>query len=173
MLMFLFMIIFTLLGMQLYGGYWKDDPEGMPANNYDDFLYSFFTVFQILTMENWQSILFVMNRNNTKVSQPYMVSLFLIVWIFIGNFIMLNLFLAILLDDFLVDEEEVSEEEVMLIKLKKAQKKLNKKKKLEAKKVLMDTAEIKKMNTLPVASNWFFGQEKAQSEEDLEDLDEE
>jgi len=45
-----------------------------------------------------------------------MVSVFLIVWIFIGNFIMLNLFLAILLDAFLVDEEELSEEEVMLLK---------------------------------------------------------
>lgn len=74
---------------------------------------------------------------------------------------MLNLFLAILLDAFLVDEEELSEEEVMLLKMKKAQKRLNKKKKLEAKIVLMDTGEIKKMNALPVASNWYFGQEKA------------
>jgi len=53
MLMFLFMIIFTLLGMQLYGGYWQDDPEGLPSNNYDKFSYAFFTIFQVLTMENW------------------------------------------------------------------------------------------------------------------------
>jgi len=39
------------------------------------------------------------------------VSLFLIAWIFLGNFILLNLFLAILLDAFLVDEGGLTEEE--------------------------------------------------------------
>ena len=33
-------------------------------------------------------------------------TVFLISWIFIGNFILLNLFLAILLDGFEMDEEE-------------------------------------------------------------------
>lgn len=38
--------------------------------------------------------------------------------------------------------------------------------------VLMDTNEIKIMNNLPALSKFYFGQEKAASEEDLEDLDE-
>jgi len=37
----------------------------------------------------------------------------------------------------------------------------------------MDTNEIKKMNDIPALSKFYFGQEKAPSEEDLEDLDEE
>lgn len=37
---------------------------------------------------------------------PYMVAAFYISWIFVGNFILLNLFLAILLDSFLEEEEE-------------------------------------------------------------------
>jgi hypothetical protein len=37
LLMNLFIIIFTLLGMQIYGGYWKEDEEGLPANNFDKF----------------------------------------------------------------------------------------------------------------------------------------
>jgi len=52
-------------------------------------------------------------------------------------------------------------------------KKLEKKRRHEAKLVLMDTNEIKKMNNLPALSKFYFGQEKAPSEEDLEDLDEE
>jgi hypothetical protein len=44
-LMFLFIFIFTLTGMQLFGGYWKDDPEGLPDNHYDKFGYGLFTVF--------------------------------------------------------------------------------------------------------------------------------
>jgi hypothetical protein len=67
-------------------------------------------------MENWQSILFVMNRQNTGNLGPYKASVFLIAWIVLGNFILLNLFLAILLDAFLVDGEEMTEEEVFLLK---------------------------------------------------------
>lgn len=37
---------------------------------------------------------------------PFMVAAFYIAWIFVGNFILLNLFLAILLDSFLEEEEE-------------------------------------------------------------------
>jgi hypothetical protein len=44
-LMFLFIIIFSLLGMQTFAGYWKEDPLGVPANNYDTFGYAFFTIF--------------------------------------------------------------------------------------------------------------------------------
>ena len=63
-------------------------------------------------MENWQSVLFVMNRQNTQTKDPFRTALILIIWIFIGNFILLNLFLAILLDAFLVDEGGLSEEEI-------------------------------------------------------------
>lgn len=37
---------------------------------------------------------------------PFMIAAFYISWIFVGNFILLNLFLAILLDSFLEEEEE-------------------------------------------------------------------
>jgi hypothetical protein len=37
----------------------------------------------------------------------------------------------------------------------------------------MDTKEIKKMLGMPALSRFYFGQEKAPSEEELEDLDEE
>ena len=44
-LMFLFIVIFTLLGMQTYAGYWKGDPEGLPPNNFNGFGYGLFTIF--------------------------------------------------------------------------------------------------------------------------------
>jgi hypothetical protein len=53
-----------------------------------------------------------MNRQNTKTFDPFRTAIILISWIAIGNFILLNLFLAILLDAFLVDEEGLSEEEI-------------------------------------------------------------
>ena len=48
-----------------------------------------------------------MRGNNPK----FLVAIFYVGWIFIGNFILLNLFLAILLDSFLVEEEEGDDED--------------------------------------------------------------
>ena len=42
-------------------------------------------------------------------SPNYFVAIFYIAWIFIGNFILLNLFLAILLDSFLSEDEDEDE----------------------------------------------------------------
>ena len=57
-------------------------------------------------MENWQLTLY----QSMRTSNPkYVTGIFYISWIFIGNFILLNLFLAILLDSF-VNDEDVSEE---------------------------------------------------------------
>lgn len=50
-----------------------------------------------MTMENWTDILFACMRTDTN----YALTLsFLISWIFIGNYVFLNLFLSILLDAF-------------------------------------------------------------------------
>ena len=57
-------------------------------------------------MANWQTILFDLMRGETS---KILVSAYLIAWIFIGNFILLNLFLAILLDSFIEEEEEEEE----------------------------------------------------------------
>jgi|TARA_B110000285_G_scaffold225478_1_gene283782 hypothetical protein len=105
-LMFLFIIIFSLLGTQLFGGKFGDDPETIPRGNFDSFSIAFITVFQILTMENWQSVLFDSFKNGEKFGN----SIYCIVWIFLGNFILLNLFLAILLDSFLEEDDEEMDE---------------------------------------------------------------
>jgi hypothetical protein len=55
-------------------------------------------------MENWQTVLFDSMRNDAL--NKYIVAIYYIVWIFLGNFILLNLFLAILLDSFLDEDEE-------------------------------------------------------------------
>lgn len=61
-----------------------------------------------MTMENWQTVLFSsMRGENSK----FLVAIFYIAWIFLGNFILLNLFLAILLDSFLSEDEEGDEED--------------------------------------------------------------
>jgi hypothetical protein len=55
--MFLFVFIYSLLGMNTFGGRFNFK-DGLPRGNYDRFPIAFITVFQVLTMENWQLVLF-------------------------------------------------------------------------------------------------------------------
>lgn len=106
LLLLLFIFIYALMGMQLFGGQFKGWDDEIPRQNFDTFPIAFLTVFQILTMENWQSICF------TTMSQSgWIAAIYLISWIFIGNFVLLNLFLAILLDSFIEEDEEEKKEQ--------------------------------------------------------------
>lgn len=48
LLLFLFIIIFALLGMQVFGGKFNFDPtENKPRHNFDSFIQAMLTVFQV------------------------------------------------------------------------------------------------------------------------------
>ena len=95
-LLLVFILIYSLLGMQIFSGKF-DLPNNPVRSNYDYFLNAFITVFQVMTMENWQDILFVSMRSDVN---KLITSVYLISWIFLGNYVLLNLFLAILIDGF-------------------------------------------------------------------------
>ncbi|CAK63561.1 unnamed protein product (macronuclear) [Paramecium tetraurelia] len=96
-LLVLFIFIFTLLGMAFFGGQLSKTPS---RQSYDDIQSAFLVVFQVLTLENWNSILWdlLIQDVSAFITVPYLVF-----WIMIGNYVFLNLFLAILLENF---EEE-------------------------------------------------------------------
>ena len=112
LLLFLFLFIFTLLGMQIFGGNMNfeenfNGPPGVPTNNYDTFNSAFLTCFQLLTMEGWYQLLYDALRSDV----PRVIStIFCVGWVFLGNFMLLNLFLAVLLDSFTDGDEEEQEE---------------------------------------------------------------
>jgi len=60
-------------------------------------------------MENWNTVLMlaISNENVNK----FLSSIYFISWIFIGNFIFLNLFLSILLDGFNVEGGNIEDDE--------------------------------------------------------------
>ena len=101
LLLILFQVIFTLLGMQVFGGTFEF-AEGLPRGNFDNFNWAFITTFQILSVENWNEIL----TSSLRCSIGPASCLLLVFWIILGNFILLNLFLAILLDSFNQNEED-------------------------------------------------------------------
>jgi voltage-dependent calcium channel N type alpha-1B len=56
-LLFLFILIFALLGMQLFGGQFNF-AEGTPPTNFNTFPIALLTVFQILTGEDWNEVMY-------------------------------------------------------------------------------------------------------------------
>lgn len=66
LLLALFIIITSLLGMQLFGGKFNYQDEDMfnendeekPRSNFDDFINAALTVFQILTGEDWNEVMY-------------------------------------------------------------------------------------------------------------------
>ena len=118
MLILLFIFIYALLGMQLFGGKIRDPGAvGTVRYNFDSFNIAFITSFILLTTENWNQVMFYCydGPNNEFVIALYFVSC-----IFIGNWMLLNLFLAILLDSFTAVEEEdlITPEKLEAIKQK-------------------------------------------------------
>ena len=131
-LMFVFIFIYTLLGRQVFQGTFTLNPgEDLPRSNFESFSVAFVTVFQVLTMENWQQVLYAtMRASEGSMANKTITAIFFISWIFIGNFILLNLFLAILLDAFAEayaeneDEDDNLDEEALAKKAVEAAKKL-------------------------------------------------
>ena len=68
-------------------------------------------------MENWIAVLQESMRGDLN---KFITSAYYISWIFLGNFILLNLFLAILLDSFLEEEDEPEGSEEEILNRKKA-----------------------------------------------------
>uniref|UniRef100_A0A6I8PGJ1 Voltage-dependent L-type calcium channel subunit alpha n=1 Tax=Ornithorhynchus anatinus TaxID=9258 RepID=A0A6I8PGJ1_ORNAN len=58
LLLFLFIIIFSLLGMQLFGGKFNFDETQTKRSTFDTFPQALLTVFQILTGEDWNSVMY-------------------------------------------------------------------------------------------------------------------
>jgi hypothetical protein len=87
----LFVFFYSVLGLHLFGGTFIDTEED-PRSHFDNFGWSVVTVFQILTGENWNTVMYDAMNNNGSMSFLYFVSLTVI-----GGYILLNLFLAVLL----------------------------------------------------------------------------
>ena len=101
-LLLLFIVIYSLIGIEIYSGNLNNGYTNI-RQNFDTFQNAFAAVFQLMTVENWNDILTVTLNSNVGAS---ITCLFLISWIFMGNYVFLNLILAILLEAFADEWEE-------------------------------------------------------------------
>ncbi|ERL94279.1 hypothetical protein D910_11560 [Dendroctonus ponderosae] len=128
LLLFLFIVIFALLGMQVFGGRFNRKTEEKPRYNFDSFWQSLLTVFQILTGEDWNVVMydgieaygglvFIISFSLSAATVSFLLIAFLKCFAFIGidghifliptSDILLNVFLAIAVDN-LADAESLT-----------------------------------------------------------------
>ncbi|XP_057678899.1 dihydropyridine-sensitive L-type skeletal muscle calcium channel subunit alpha-1-like [Corythoichthys intestinalis] len=100
LLLFLFIVIFSLLGMQVFGGKFNFPDNRPRRSNFDNFPQALISVFQILTGEEWTAI---MNNGIMAYGGPVipgiLVAIYFVVLFVCGNYILLNVFLAIAVDN--------------------------------------------------------------------------
>uniref|UniRef100_A0A8C5DWT1 Voltage-dependent calcium channel alpha-1 subunit IQ domain-containing protein n=1 Tax=Gouania willdenowi TaxID=441366 RepID=A0A8C5DWT1_GOUWI len=107
-LLFLFIVVFALLGMQLFGG--RFIFEDHTPTNFDTFPAAIMTVFQILTGEDWNEVMYNGIRSQGGVKSGMWSSVYFIVLTLFGNYTLLNVFLAIAVDN-LANAQELTKDE--------------------------------------------------------------
>jgi len=107
-LLVLFIFIFALLGMQIFGGRFQNEES---RSTFNSFSQSCLTVFQILTGEDWNVVMYdgIQAYGGIK-GMGAVAALYFIILFVAGNFILLNVFLAIAVDNLSTDDEEAEEE---------------------------------------------------------------
>ncbi|KAJ8001332.1 hypothetical protein DPEC_G00168440 [Dallia pectoralis] len=99
MLLMLFIFIFSILGMHLFGckfGLKLANGDTLPdRKNFDSLLWAIVTVFQILTQEDWNTVLY----NGMASTSPF-ASLYFVALMTFGNYVLFNLLVAILVEGF-------------------------------------------------------------------------
>ncbi|RZF45624.1 hypothetical protein LSTR_LSTR010575, partial [Laodelphax striatellus] len=105
--------IFAVIGMQLFSKDYtpdKFDPDPVPRWNFSDFFHSFMMIFRILCGE-WIEPLWDCMRAEKDEGPGTCFAIFLPALV-MGNFMVLNLFLALLLNSFNSEELKSKKEEV-------------------------------------------------------------
>ncbi|CDW83245.1 voltage-gated ion channel superfamily [Stylonychia lemnae] len=102
-LLFLFLFTYTLLGMEIFSYKVKFAKDGSidldngqsPRQNFDNFLHGFVTIFIVLIGDNWNTIMYTFYNVQGGIAALFFVTLQVF-----GKYVLLNLFLAILLQNF-------------------------------------------------------------------------
>ena len=106
-ILLLCLYVYAVMGMNLFSDVTVDKVEGLEfissRINFSTFGYSMLTLFRTSTGESWNGIMHELEAQGHLVAIPYFVS-----FVVMGTFIMLNLFIAVILENF-ADAQSVSD----------------------------------------------------------------
>lgn len=151
--------------MQLFGGQFNF-PDGTPPTNFNTFPIALLTVFQVLTGEDWNEVMYqgIVSQGGHKKGMIY--SLYFIVLTLFGNYTLLNVFLAIAVDN-LANAQELTAAEEEMAEENKEKQQMELEKEMEA---LHMTGEGGDMEISPARGK--NGKKNEKKEEDDDDVPE-
>ena len=102
-LLFLFLLVFAIVGLHVFGGlkdpdsfrYGVDDPQLGGRASFDSFYHSLLLTFQVLTLEDWEFIMF-----KSIEYAGWGASVYFVMWVIVGKYTFLTLFLAVTMEAF-------------------------------------------------------------------------
>ena len=110
LIFFLFLMTFlaAIFATQLFRSQIpSEDPSGSSISiTFKDIYNSFLGMYQILSSENWTTILYNVTAYTTNFNTAWISASFIILWFIVANFIILNMFIAVIQESFDVSEDE-------------------------------------------------------------------
>ncbi|KAK4512387.1 uncharacterized protein ATC70_003085 [Mucor velutinosus] len=105
---FLVLLLLSPMSVQLFGGDFRFVPEDEPSMRFDNSYQAFLALFQIMTGENWTDILYDAMHSQEDASVSY-AAIYMIFLYFSVHYMVLNLFIAVIMENFDLDEEEIKQ----------------------------------------------------------------
>jgi voltage-dependent calcium channel len=110
LIVFVFLITFlaAILASQLFRGEFPaEDRMGETIRiTFFDIYNSFIGMYQILSSENWTSLMYNSTQFDVHFDTAWLAAIFFIMWFILANFIVLNMFIAVIQESFEVSEDE-------------------------------------------------------------------
>ncbi|KAG9004060.1 calcium channel protein [Tulasnella sp. JGI-2019a] len=110
--MTLFLLITNVLGalvaVQLFRGDLQtpdSNPDQSPMNFAETYS-AFLAMYQVFSSENWTNVLYLVGQAEVPYGQALIAVLFFVAWFVFANFIMLQMFIAVINENFEVAEEQ-------------------------------------------------------------------
>ncbi|TID21777.1 calcium-channel protein CCH1 [Venturia nashicola] len=110
LILFVFLLTFlaAILASQMFrGSLPPNDPSGDTINiTFNGMWNSFLGMYQIFSSENWTTIMYNVTNYDVFYNTAWMGAAFFILWFILANFIVLNMFIAVIQENFDISEDE-------------------------------------------------------------------
>ncbi|KAI9710920.1 MAG: calcium channel protein [Bogoriella megaspora] len=110
LILFVFLLTFlvSIFAVQMFRGQIPaQDSQGNTIQiNFSTIYNSFLGMYQVLSSENWTAIMYNATNYEYRYKTAWMAAAFFILWFILANFIVLNMFIAVIQENFDVSEDE-------------------------------------------------------------------
>ncbi|KAL1638805.1 calcium channel protein [Diplodia intermedia] len=109
LILFVFLLTFlaALFAAQIFRGEIPQEDEGESIRvTFSTLFNSFLGMYQLLSSENWTDVLYTVQKFQVTYNTAWIGAAFLIIWYILSNFIVLNMFIAVIQENFDVSEDE-------------------------------------------------------------------